>query len=568
MSSICIVYMGGYEIDSFPRMVGVEASQLFTPSDKTIKESNGEFEFKYQINISLLRKRLDKLGFTWGNVESAIEQMKSSNIGHIDSMIKNPIINSNSNYLEEYKHFKKYLIGVSLGQIKSLLKKCLKFEHGFYPDLGKHDLNQSELKLVELLFGRSQLGSEEDYFHQFNTLKIMSNIFKSNDVFEIDYTDLVYGGWYDEDEEPITYGFNQVLKSMTPNSLILNEKIDLEENYNLENKSVKGGNPVSSVKNSFHKYIIGYLNSSGGVIRWGIDDKGIVTGVKLDRQQKDDLKKEFYAFLDNIEPPIDKLRFGLSFLPVIQDGKKIENLYCVECNVPSMENENELFFTTSGKTWVRLDGVTYELKGKRLLEFAKNIFGNYEIFKRTKVKKSNISKKQKAEKLEQYDYQIEESIDEKYDVYSSLIGSFIIEFSEFESELNIKITNQISDRSHDIGYQIIERLSVMDKISLFRKQFLAMETYSNKKVSPMANSLCKKMEEVNTFRNSIAHANWKTLNQDYYVRTKIKSNKRNGEIEFLQMKIDPEEIRRQIFNINQLIDQMDKYVEDMNQLLL
>ncbi len=141
------------------------------------------------------------------------------------------------------------------------------------------------------------------------------------------------------------------------------------------------------------------------------------------------------------------------------------------------------------------------------------------------------------EELEQYDIVIEEYIDRVADKYSRLIGLFLIEFSKLEHELNVTIADALSEHAHDMGYMVIENLSMKNKIDLFYKFYLWMVTIKEMKSKDILDKIRLQLENINTFRNSIVHANWQTLSRNGYVRTKIVIDNQEGYIKFKKVNI-------------------------------
>jgi hypothetical protein len=76
--------------------------------------------------------------------------------------------------------------------------------------------------------------------------------------------------------------------------------------------------------------------------------------------------------VEDIIPPVNPTKFVFKFRPIIHDGKIIQDLFCVELSVPK-GTLNSLHFTKGGKTWIRMDGVTKELKGYDLYCFVQEL---------------------------------------------------------------------------------------------------------------------------------------------------------------------------------------------------
>ena len=150
--------------------------------------------------------------------------------------------------------------------------------------------------------------------------------------------------------------------------------------------------------------------------------------------------------------------------------------------------------------------------------------------------------------LEQYDHYSDEEIFLKQNNYARAIGTFIIAFSELEASLDSLIANSIEDRGDDPGYRIIRYLKFRDKINFSADQYKQLihikktyESLSNKdaeKLNSQLNIINSKLGELSEFRNKIAHANWMTLDNQGYVRTKIILNDEYF-VAFTKIKLSP-----------------------------
>lgn len=163
--------------------------------------------------------------------------------------------------------------------------------------------------------------------------------------------------------------------------------------------------------------------------------------------------------------------------------------------------------------------------------------------------------------LEQYDYTDGEYLEKAVDKYSPLIGLFLINFSILEHELNLAIADFMFDDCHEIGFVIIEKLTTSNKIELFYKMHIRLESLKDKKNKGVLNQIKKQLESINTFRNNIVHANWESLTKDGFVRTKIIFDNEEGYVKFKKIQITPKIIRQKIKAIKKLINQIDEYKE-------
>lgn len=165
------------------------------------------------------------------------------------------------------------------------------------------------------------------------------------------------------------------------------------------------------------------------------------------------------------------------------------------------------------------------------------------------------------EELDQYDYTDGEYLEKIVDRYTTPIGLFLVNFSILEQELNLAVADFISDRAHEMGFVVIEKLTTANKIDLFYKMYVRLESFKDKKNKEVLNKIREQMESLNTFRNNIVHANWQSLTKDGFVRTKIVVDNQEGYVKFRKVQITPKIIKQKIREIEKLIDLIDNYKE-------
>ncbi len=170
-------------------------------------------------------------------------------------------------------------------------------------------------------------------------------------------------------------------------------------------------------------------------------------------------------------------------------------------------------------------------------------------------------RKRNLGKLEQYDYIDDEFIGETSPDYIEAIGLFVLEFSALEHEINLRIADQINDRAHFQGYQVIELLSSKDKIDLFSRWVGAYMVMGNSKKKTRFNRLVQKLRELNAFRNKVLHANWMSAAKDGTVRTRIVINEGEGAVRFERTKITPTLINKKSEECSRARDELDEIME-------
>ncbi len=165
------------------------------------------------------------------------------------------------------------------------------------------------------------------------------------------------------------------------------------------------------------------------------------------------------------------------------------------------------------------------------------------------------------EELDQYDYSDGEYLDTAASRYTSLIGSFLLNYSILEQDLNLAIADFVHDDSNELGYVIVEKLSVSNKIDLFYKMYVRLESFKETKNKNILDKIRGQLEGLNSFRNNLVHANWQSLTKEGYVRTRIVVDNQEGYVKFIRIQITPIIIRKKIKEIVKLSEQIDDYKE-------
>jgi len=170
------------------------------------------------------------------------------------------------------------------------------------------------------------------------------------------------------------------------------------------------------------------------------------------------------------------------------------------------------------------------------------------------------------EELEQYDGFSEDLMEKRCGDYAELIGSFLMEFSSLEHDLDVAIANLINERSHIQGYLVIKNLSVDEKIELLYTLALPNITSFSKDVDYIKDELVDirdKCKLINLLRNKIAHAKWYSLDEQGFVRVDIKTKKDDGFVRFKKYKITPKIIKIGIVAIRKWSNTLRNFNENI-----
>lgn len=145
----------------------------------------------------------------------------------------------------------------------------------------------------------------------------------------------------------------------------IDQVLDIEEDLHNEFKSVSSSNPARSICDTFTKYAIGFLNADGGRIFWGIQDvKATVVGVEISTSDRDNIRIGIQNKINNIQPKVDPTTFKLKFIEV--EGTATDT-FVVIAEIPKA-NTAKVYFSESGKCWVRVNGATQSINGPAIQE--------------------------------------------------------------------------------------------------------------------------------------------------------------------------------------------------------
>ena len=110
-------------------------------------------------------------------------------------------------------------------------------------------------------------------------------------------------------------------------------------------------NPVKAIVDKYvEEYVNAFLNTRGGVVYCGVENDGSVSGVHLDRKQRDDLRTLVDQIVKRFQPSVDPDLFDIAFVPVIGEAVGDE-VFVVEIHV--QKGDEVLYWTGSQKVWVR-----------------------------------------------------------------------------------------------------------------------------------------------------------------------------------------------------------------------
>jgi len=133
------------------------------------------------------------------------------------------------------------------------------------------------------------------------------------------------------------------------------ETFHQEEGDSIEFKEITSKKPVNRIVDHAEEYVLGFLNAQiEGDLYLGIEDKfGIIQGVTLNRNDKDEIHRNIPNKLRSTDPPIPHEYYRVTVHEVLSSGlEPIEDLYVVQINI-AQTKEKCLYRTSGGSVYLK-----------------------------------------------------------------------------------------------------------------------------------------------------------------------------------------------------------------------
>ena len=166
-------------------------------------------------------------------------------------------------------------------------------------------------------------------------------------------------------------------------NFVQGEIFNQEEGASVEFKEIKSPEPVNRIKkivDHAEKYVVAFLNAQiEGYLYLGIHDSGIIQGVTIDRNDRDEISRSIPDKLRRTDPAIPHHYYDVNVHAVFNsERKRIEDLCIVQIHVFKTEDKKALtLYRTSG-------GSVYLKKGSTCMKLTSEDIGK-EIKRRTQV---------------------------------------------------------------------------------------------------------------------------------------------------------------------------------------
>ncbi|KAG8143247.1 hypothetical protein E2320_000507 [Naja naja] len=146
------------------------------------------------------------------------------------------------------------------------------------------------------------------------------------------------------------------------------------ETRNVEFKQGSGEYLTTTLKNHLRKYTCAFLNSEGGSLFVGVEDNGLVRGVKCDHKEEDRIRLLTDSLLKTFKPQVFPTAYTLSFVPVVkaEDTGIFLKVIRLSVHPPKPHAEPLLYETDQGEVYLRRDGsIQGPLSGSAIQEWCR-----------------------------------------------------------------------------------------------------------------------------------------------------------------------------------------------------
>lgn len=357
MASGSSVLIGGYYLGGTDRYVGDSQARLFNSTDLVAVGNLGDKKFlrTYRMNIFELRRRLEAIGYSVDRVREDIA-----------TTLKKAYAELSDRELPQCRDFLDYGCAVTNEDLIELAQKWKTKKSDPVDCLFPFELDDFAAAMLQFVQGDIpiQIPNQSVWLQGHHFERLLCEVFEDDEILEIDFTSLVKAGYYKPDVPPLSDGYDKLLSQIDAQSLRLGERLTEEESEELEFKTVTGANPPKTIADQITKYVIGFLNRAGGKILFGVSDAGEVEGVKMDRSDRDELRKRINDACTTITPSFAIGSLTINYRPLISVGRQLEDQIVVEVIIPPGKSD-EMYFKGSD-TWVRVGTQTRVLRGHEL----------------------------------------------------------------------------------------------------------------------------------------------------------------------------------------------------------
>ncbi|XP_071481221.1 schlafen-like protein 1 [Diadema antillarum] len=168
-------------------------------------------------------------------------------------------------------------------------------------------------------------------------------------------------------------------------SLVVGQHLGNETRM-LEFKEMSNLN-LQYLRKTVSRYVCAFLNSSGGALMLGVDDRGNVTGTPMTHRQEDDVRLAIDDTIKKFDPPVLPQMYSVLFIPVLDhDEGTLNDCAAEDCDFKVIKlivkpgRPDTLYSAPGGEVYIRRDGsIQGPLKPRDVQEWCNVNFRNKEV---------------------------------------------------------------------------------------------------------------------------------------------------------------------------------------------
>jgi tetratricopeptide (TPR) repeat protein len=156
-------------------------------------------------------------------------------------------------------------------------------------------------------------------------------------------------------------------------NFVQGEIFNQEEGASVEFKEIKSPQPhnrINTIVDHAERYVVGFLNARiEGDLYLGIDDSGIIQGVTLNRNDRDEISRSIPDKLRRTDPAIPHHYYDVNVHDVFNsERKRIEDLCIVQIHVFKTEDKKALglYRTSGGSVYLKKGSTCMKLKSEEI----------------------------------------------------------------------------------------------------------------------------------------------------------------------------------------------------------
>ncbi|XP_047403919.1 schlafen-like protein 1 isoform X3 [Sciurus carolinensis] len=129
------------------------------------------------------------------------------------------------------------------------------------------------------------------------------------------------------------------------------------ETRNMEFKRGSGEYLNLAFKHHVRRYVCAFLNSEGGSLLVGVEDSGLVQGIRCNHRDEDRTRLLVDSILQSFKPQVFPDAYTLTFIPVISASTTVPlKVLRLTVHTPKAQGEPQLYETDQGEVFLRRDG--------------------------------------------------------------------------------------------------------------------------------------------------------------------------------------------------------------------